>query len=115
MKTKLPFLLSPKIARILSFGALCVLGSFIIGVQTAGEVQPFTHSEAEGIEAAHESDLAGDIDGNGIVAVEDAIRILEIVQGYSEPTLPELSRDPNGDSRLEVSDALRILRSMSIR
>src|SRR3989338_4288903 len=102
MKTKLPFLLSPQIARLLSFGALCVLGSFIIGVQTAGEVQPFTHSEAEGIEAAHESDLAGDIDGNGMVAVEDVIRILEIVQGYSEPTLRELSRDTNGDSRLEV-------------
>lgn len=115
MKNKLPFQLSPKIARILSFGALCVLGSFIIGVQSAGEVQPFTHSEAESIESLKQSDLPGDIDGNGEVAVEDVILILEVVQGYTEPTVRELSRDPNGDSRLEVSDALRILRTLSIR
>lgn len=115
MKTKPHFQLSPKIARILSFGALCVIGSFVLGVQTAGDVQPFARSEAESIEAMGESDLAGDIDGNGVVAVEDVIRILEIVQGYTDPTVRELSRDPNGDGRLEVSDALRILRTLSIR
>ena len=61
---------------MLSLGTLCIIGSFVLGIQTAGEVQPVTLIEAGSIEQA------GDVDGSGSVDIEDAIFILEVTQGY---------------------------------
>lgn len=92
--------------QALLFGALCMAASFAIGIQSAGEVQPISL-----IEAGSPSRV-GDVDGNGIVDVQDAIQILEVVQGYRSATPDQLLADPNGDGALDLDDALRILRTL---
>ena len=52
------------------------------------------------------------MDGNGIVTVQDAIAVLEIVRGYQTVTPEQLLSDPNGDGVLTMDDALRILRTL---
>lgn len=118
MHINLPSISFEKTVRILSVGALCLLGSFILGIETAGEVHPFEASKAvspdeEAAESAGQE--PGDIDGNGQVDIKDAIAILEIVQGYEEASPLQLDADPNGDSRLTTEDALRILRTIAVR
>lgn len=102
-----PFLQRPRqVLRALLFGGLCLAASFAIGIQTAGEVQPIALIEAGSPVSA------GDMDGNGIVTVQDAIAILEIVRGYRTATPEQLLSDPNGDGVLTMDDALRILRTL---
>lgn len=93
---------------MLTLGAACILGSFFVGIQTAGDVRPVTLIEAGGLT------LAGDIDGNGIVDVSDALRILEVTQGYEAVTVDMLTADPNRDGALTVDDAIAILTTLSL-
>jgi hypothetical protein len=119
MPKNYPSIFSAKALRMLGLGTACVIGSFMIGVETAGEVQPFTPSEAGSLEQASvlevEEPKAGDADGSGHISVQDAIEILEIVQGYREATPEHLKADPNGDHRLTIEDALRVLRALALR
>jgi len=95
--------------RMLALATLSVAGSFAVGIQTVGEVQPIRLIEAGSAE------LAGDVDGNGVKDVQDAMIILEIAQGYRTAT-PELLRlDPNGDGRMTVDDALAVLSEVASR
>ena len=103
----IPFFTRPRqVLRALLFGSLCLATSFAVGIQTAGEVQPIALIEAGSPVSA------GDMDGNGMVTVQDAIAILEIARGYAVPTPEQLLSDPNGDGALTVDDALRILRAL---
>ena len=103
--------------QFLMLGCACIVGSFLLGAETAGEVQPFTHSEAVGMEASLLPHAAkpGDMDGDGVLGVSDVIAILEIDQGYREATPEELKSDTDGDLRLTVKDALRVLHMMALR
>lgn len=92
--------------HILVIGAIGVVTSFSVGIHTAGDVQTVIPSEAESTR------LPGDIDGDGLVTAEDAIRILDIAQGYDVASPAELLGDPNGDGELTTSDALQILHSL---
>lgn len=92
-----------KHVQVIAIGALCIISSFSLGVRTAGDVQTVAPSEAGGIR------LVEDINGDGTVTIEDAISILEIVQGYEVATPAQLQADPNADGHLTVEDALRIL------
>lgn len=107
-----------RLGKVAAFGTLCVIGSFMLGIETAGEVHPFAATQATSIEVFH-GDIpafsAGDITGDGFVTIEDAIALLEITQGYTIPTSLQLKADPNSDGRLTVEDALRILRALSVR
>ena len=103
MKTKISYILKPKTVQTLSIGAMCVLGSFFAGVQTVGDVQPISLIEAGGVIEP------GDINGDGYVSNDDAMLILEIVQGCRDPTAEELLADPNGDGILTIEDARQIL------
>lgn len=95
--------------QILTIGALCVVSSFALGVQTAGDVQTVAPSEAGGIR------LTGDVNGDGTVTVQDVIDILEVAQGYEEATSAQLQADPNADGHLTVEDAMRILQDLASR
>jgi hypothetical protein len=97
---------SRQFLRALLFGGICVAASFLIGIQSAGDVQPITL-----IEAGSESRV-GDLTNDGTVDVQDAITILEMVQGYQIPTPDQLRADPNGDGQLTIDDALHILRTL---
>ncbi len=119
MKTKNLSILSSRLAKLTGFAAVCVTASFVVGIQTAGDVQPFAALQADEIteNGMALSDIAqsGDIDGSGELDLQDVILILEIVQGYETPTLLQLKADPNGDNRLTAEDALRILRTLAVR
>lgn len=89
--------------HIVVLGLLSVVSSFTLGVKTAGDVETVQLSEAGGIVTA------GDMNADGLLTVEDAIRILEIAQGYESATAEQLLADPNGDGQLTVEDAIRVL------
>ncbi|MBI3331734.1 hypothetical protein HYZ99_02125 [Candidatus Peregrinibacteria bacterium] len=119
MNTHIHSLFTSRLARLAGFALVCVMGSFVVGVQTAGDIHPFAAIQADEITesglALSEIAQSGDIDGSGELDLQDAIAILEIVQGYDMPTLLQLKADPNGDNRLTVEDALRILRTLAVR
>lgn len=95
--------------QLLSLSTLCLVSSFVIGLQTAGNVQPVHLIEAGG------TMQAGDIDGNGTVDIADAILILEIAQGYAPASPEQLLADPNSDGALTVDDAIRVLSILSLQ
>jgi hypothetical protein len=90
--------------QLLVLGLLCMVSAFAIGTQTTGNVQPIASTEALG------GRLPGDVTGDDMVGLADAIVILEVANGYREAEPQELLGDPNDDGRLTIDDALRILR-----
>lgn len=94
---------------MLAIGAACLVSSFVLGLQTAGDVAPVSLIEAGGLS------LSGDVDGSGVVDLRDVTLILEVAQGYVEPTADQLAADPNSDGALTVDDALRILANLSLQ
>lgn len=94
--------------KMLSIAAACLTSSFLLGISSAGEVAPAQLIEAGGFPST------GDIDGSGVVDGADVTLILEMVQGYREPTAAQLKADPNGDGQLTIDDALRILSRISL-
>lgn len=94
---------------IAALAMLAITASFTIGVKTASEVETVAPSEASG------TSITGDLTADGIVDARDAIVILEIARGYRTATPAELRADPNGDGRLTIDDAIRILSDLSIR
>lgn len=95
--------------KLLAVGAASIAGSFLIGTYSAGQVQPIALIEAGG------ATQTGDIDGDGVIDVRDAVIILEIAQGYSTPETFQLKADPNGDGFLTVDDAIRLLKKITLR
>lgn len=96
----------------IALGLSCVAASFLIGIQSAGDVDSIGQTEAQEQSSAAPS---GDIDGDGELSIADALIVLSVVQGYETPTHEQLLRDPNKDGALTVDDALRILRTLSLR
>lgn len=94
--------------KLLAVGAACLTSSFALGIQTAGDVAPVSLIEAGG------PSIAGDMDGSGVVDLQDVILILEVARGYTDPTVDQLAADPNHDGELTVDDALRLLATLSL-
>lgn len=94
--------------QILCMSIVALAGSFTVGVQTVGEVTPIRLIEAGSTE------IRGDLDGSGVVDIQDVTIILEIANGYRSALPEELKRDPNGDGRLTVDDALMIIEDLSV-
>lgn len=102
-----------KIAQIAALGILSVVGSFALGIETAGEVHPFARTQAEGTQGPV---MQGDVDADGQLTINDAIRVLEFSEGLDTPTVEEIRHgDTDGDLRLTGKDALKILRTVAIR
>lgn len=97
---------SRKSGQMLVLAMLCVATSFSIGIQSAGDVQPFTLIQAGSVQQR------GDMNGDGAIDSVDATIILEIAQGYREPTVEQLKADPNQDGQLTVDDAMRIMSAL---
>lgn len=81
-----------------------MLIAFVVGVQTAGDVQPIVNSTQ-----ANSSLVPGDFNANGTLEIADARIALEIASGYRTSTPDELEADPNGDFHITVEDAMAIL------
>jgi hypothetical protein len=106
-KRRLKKAISQYQTHILVLGLLCVVTSFGLGIRTAGDVQTISPTNAA------DTVLAGDMNIDGVLTVEDAISILEIAQGYTDPTPEQLLRDPNEDGQLTVDDAVRVLHDLA--
>ena len=78
--------------------------AFLIGIQTASDVKPII-----GGANADSSLVEGDLDGNGVIAIADALLALEIAQGYTVATPEELAADPNRDYVITFDDVSTIL------
>lgn len=91
------------------FAITCVIGSFVMGVQTAGEVRPVDRIEAQANLLMHKP---GDIDGDGNVTVDDAILALRLYEGKESPTDAALAGDPDRDGSFTLSDLAAILRTI---
>lgn len=98
-----------KLAQIVALGALCVVASFTVGLHTAGDIQPIALIEAGTVASS------GDLDGSGSLDIEDAIFILEVVEGYRTVEPGQLVADPSGDGILTIDDALHILSILSLQ
>lgn len=94
-----------KVSVLVPLALLVAVASFGVGMRTAGDLTAVPSSSAT-------DGLPGDVTGDGAVDVSDAIRVLEISQGYGAATIAELRADPNGNGALTVDDAIRILRSL---
>jgi len=115
MHINLHTLFTKRSLQLMGFGATCIVSSFLVGVQTVGEVHTVDLSEAHQANLLGEPVESGDVDGNGFVDVNDATVILEIVQGYRSVTPEILQADPNQDRQITVDDALRVLRSIALQ
>lgn len=55
--------------------------------------------------------VVGDVDGDGLVAFQDALIVLQFVLGFQTPTgVQEAIADADGDGQLTIGDAIFILR-----
>lgn len=88
--------------------ALCVVGSFAVGMNTSDNVRTIASLEA-GMPLGD-----GDADGNGVVDIHDVIELLEVVRGYRETVPQHLIADPNGDGEITVDDALQLLNELAL-
>jgi len=95
--------------KLLATGMACIIGSFLVGIQTAGDVQPVSLIQAGG------APFVGDVDGSGAIDMSDVLIILEIAQGYRSATTDQLKADPNQDGQLTVDDAIGILSTLSVQ
>lgn len=117
MRKKHP-LLTARTLQSIGLGLLFSIGAFSIGIETAGDVHPFGKSEAaiQDFVRGDGAPIHGDVNGNGILDVEDVIIILENAEELEAATQEEIRRgDTDGDLRLTVTDALRILHRLSLR
>ena len=104
MNTHSYHLCSKKSLRTICIVAGRMALAFAIGIETAGEGRPVVGSTN-----ASDTTLAGDMNGDGRVSLEDAEIALEVARGYREPTPLELSADPNKDFHITIDDALTII------
>ncbi len=90
---------------------LIVLGSmsaaFVVGIQTAGDVQPVVHETQAGGAV-----LDGDLNGNGVLDIGDVHAALEVAEHFRTPTPSELAADPNRDFTITAADALAIVEKL---
>ena len=89
--------------QVLSLAAVAMISSFSLGIQSAGDVRPVSLIQAGSMQNS------GDMNNDGVVDTRDVIIILEISQGYTTPTVSQVEADPNGDGKITVDDAIRIL------
>ena len=105
-QTYLKKVFSKNMLTFLTLGTASIATSFAIGMQTAGDIQPFSLIEAGG------NGIIGDINNDRVVNTSDVIMLLEMSQGYTETTPEAFEADPNQDGRLTVDDAIKLLKTI---
>lgn len=114
-KKTLPSYLSRKQLRFVALGLFCVLGSFVLGIETVGDVHPFQATvaqESDQMSGQVPSGMQGDFNCNGIRnEIEDAMIPIEVALGYSMAS--DCQREASRTGRMpNLDDALRVLRSI---
>ncbi len=98
-----------------SMKTIAIVGSsmtvaFILGIQTAGDVQPIV-----GEIRAGGTVLLGDMNGNSTIDPDDARIAIELTKGLRTPTPEELAADPDQNFVITIEDVSAILDSMTTR
>jgi hypothetical protein len=93
-----------RLLRTIAIVGVSMFGAFLLGVETAGDIQPMVHSTMAG-----NAVVEGDFNGNGVQDVDDVKIALELAKGYRTPTPHELAADPNHDYVITVDDAMAVL------
>lgn len=102
-------LLARKSLRTIGIVVGSMTAAFIVGVETAGDVQPVL------VTRASDTVVLGDFSGNGTLGVEDAKIAIEIAEGNRTPTPEELAADPNRDFHITMEDAKTILDELALQ
>lgn len=103
--------------RSLALGTFCALGAFAVGIETAGNVDPVSHSQAaiQEIVGAF-GPVHGDANGNGVLDSTDAYIVFQAAEGLREPSPDETRQgDTDGDGLLTEHDLNRILHLLSLQ
>ena len=95
--------------QLATFAGLCIAGSFLIGIQSAGDMQPFARSEAQQADLLGVPPLLDDSDGDGRVTPIDALRVLEAIRDPKKAKELRSGADIDGDGHLTIDDAIDIL------
>lgn len=107
--------ISAKTLRTIGLGIFCAIGAFGMGIETAGDLHPFAHSEAALQELMFDgTPLRGDVNGNGRLDVDDADILYQIATGLI-PGSPDAIRrgDTDGDLRITSKDLGYVLHQLS--
>jgi len=78
-----------------------------ITVTTTGTV-----SDSQSIEIKQNKVIRGDVDGNGIIDLRDAILVLKVLTGNAANDNISVFADVNGDGKIGIEDLLYILRAV---
>lgn len=85
-----------------------VIGAFILGIHTAGDVAPIVPSiEADGLV------LEGDMNGNNVIDADDALIAFAIARGDHIATPHQLLADPTANGHITFDDVRMILGLLS--
>ncbi len=105
-----------KTLRTLGLGIFCAIGAFGMGMETAGDVHPFTHSQAALQELMFNGTLHGDVNGNGTLEYDDAYALYQMSEGFLAGSPAEVRRgDTDGDLRITSKDLGYVLQQLSPR
>lgn len=108
MHTNIRHLLNGRNLRLMTLATLCIAGAFVTGIRSAGEVHPFDATQAQQANLLRQvSD--GDVDGNGVTNIDDAIALLTIIQKEAVQTEQALHGDMDGNGSLTLDDVLQLL------
>lgn len=111
MQIKIQKFLTRQNLQLFTFTAACVVGSFVMGIKSAGDVH--TIEQIEAMQASVlETTMQGDMNADGSVTVSDAILLLQMIQDTTLITAHALQADPSRDGELTVSDAVLLLQSL---
>lgn len=100
-------LLARKSLRTIGIVVGSMTAAFIVGVETAGDVEQVPLTKAS------DTAVLGDFNADGKLTPEDVSIALDIAQGYRTPTPEELAADPNRDFHITIEDAKSILDEMA--
>lgn len=81
--------------------------AFILGIETAGDLQPVVHETRADNEV-----VRGDMNGNGSIDEDDVRIALELANGARTPTPAELEADPDQSFSITFDDVTAILDAM---
>ncbi len=100
-----------RLAVIGSFGGLCAIVAFAIGMQTSGNVHTLEQTQAA--LTGPVTALQGDMDRDGVLTVADAEYLLERAAGLEAVTPQDIrTGDLDKDFLITDKDVLRLLRSL---
>lgn len=111
MKNKNRHLLTRRNFNVVLLAASCLSCSFLLGIKTAGEVQPFQRIEAQA-NSRQNVMLRGDANGDGVVSVADALTYVDVLSGVHVVTPQMLASDTDGDGTITFDDLRFVLQHL---